>query len=95
MERLLKVGDITLDMRMFTASRKDRHINLTPGEFKLLSYLMLNSERVVSKEEIVRNLWNREITTNNVEVYIRYLRKKLGNDSIETRHGFGYVIGPQ
>ena len=76
-----------------------RSIELTPTEFKLLHYLMLNTGRVVSKAQILDRVWNYDFdgNANVVEIYISYLRKKidsLGPRLIHTVRGVGYSLRP-
>ncbi len=74
----------------------DTLIPLTKKEFELLSYLMLNKNLVLTREQIVDNIWGYEYTaeTNVTDVYIRYLRSKIdetfGTNFIRTVRGVGY-----
>jgi DNA-binding response OmpR family regulator len=94
----LLVGDLALDAGRRTLRRGDTPIRLTRREFALLEYLMRNTERVVSKDEILRDVWGdpegRE--PNLVEVYIGYLRRKIdqpfGITSLRTVRGRGYRL---
>ncbi|MEU1205313.1 response regulator transcription factor [Nocardia sp. NPDC005825] len=93
---ILRVGDLTLDPSQRTVRRGEADINLTPREFGLLEFLMRRKEVVLTKTEILRNVWdaNYEGPENVVEVYIGYLRRKVDTPfrraSIETRRGVGY-----
>ena len=71
-----------------------RDLELSRKEFALLEYLMRNAGRVVSKENIIAHVWDYEsdILPNTVEVFIGYLRDKIGKDIIKTIRGFGYKI---
>lgn len=94
---ILETGDITLSPRDFTVTRGNQEVILTRTEYELLKYLMENEGRIVPKSELLEVVWqNRGKSTtkeNTVEVYIRYLRCKLGApNQIETRRGFGYRI---
>lgn len=78
--------------------REGKEIRLTPREFNLLEYLLRNKNRIISKDELSRNLWgdNYEVTPNTIEVYINFLRNKVdrGFESklIMTKPGFGYYL---
>ena len=95
---ILRAGDLELDLSAHTVSRAGRAITLSAKEFSLLSYLMHNKNRVLSREKIENHIWNFDYEggTNVVDVYIRYLRKKLDTDPgkklIHTVRGSGYVL---
>jgi two-component system OmpR family response regulator len=77
--------------------RDDRLIALTPTEFRLLRYLLLNSGRVLSKAQILDHVWEYDFggDGNVVETFISYLRKKIdaeGEPLIQTVRGFGYSL---
>lgn len=92
------VADLVLDSRGKTASRAGKPLSLSAKEFALLEYMMRNHGRVLSRRQIENNLYNYDYEggTNVVDVYIRYLRKKVdeGFDTklIHTVRGAGYVI---
>ena len=94
----MTVGDLALDVGARTASRAGRTISLSAREYALLEYLMRNRGVVLSRERIEDHVWNFDYEggTNVVDVYIRYLRKKIddGFDKklIHTVRGMGYVI---
>jgi two-component system, OmpR family, response regulator len=97
----LVVGDVELDEASHQVHRSDREVALSPTEFKLLRYLMVNAGRVVSKMQILDKVWGYDFDgdTNIVEAYISYLRRKLGagegdRSPIETVRGVGYVMRP-
>jgi two-component system OmpR family response regulator len=95
----LCVGDLELDEESHEVFRGPVPIELTPTEFKLLHYLMLNSGRVVSKAQILDRVWQYDFdgNANVVEIYISYLRKKidsLGPRLIHTVRGVGYSLRP-
>lgn len=95
---VLTVGDLVLDPAARQAHRAGREVGLTPREFALLEYLMRNAGQVLSKAEIIDNVWDShfEGPLNVVEVYIGYLRKKIdqpfGVQSLVTMRGFGYRL---
>src|SRR4030043_1689595 len=76
---VLKSGNLTLDLNSYKVTRAGKEINLSKKEFSLLAYLLKNKDRVLSKEQIINNVWNfdADILPNTVEVYIGYLRDKI------------------
>jgi DNA-binding response OmpR family regulator len=94
----LRVGDLELDRLDHTARRGTRQIVLTNKEFALLEHLMLNRGQAVSRVELLDAVWNMEApqTTNIVDVYVNYLRRKLQDRPpghlIQTVRGQGYVV---
>ncbi len=92
---VLKVGNLSLDTINIQVKRGNKQIELSKTEFSLLEYLMRNAGKVVSKDQIISHVWDydADVLPNTVEVYIGYLRKKLGQpDLIKTVRGFGYKI---
>ncbi len=93
---VLSSGDVELD----PASRQVRvaaePVALTPREFGLLEYLLRHPDRVVTKIEILDHVWDMaaDVTPNAVEVYVGYLRRKLGRRLVETVRGVGYRLEP-
>ena len=95
----LRVGDLTLDEDAREVWRAGRAIDLTATEFELLRYLMQNPRRVISKSQILNQVWNYDFgrDAHVVELYISYLRKKIDADlppMIHTVRGSGYVLKP-
>lgn len=93
----LQVGDVVLDEDAFRVWRGNEEISLSPTEFRLLRYLMLNRERVVSKAQIIDHVWDYDFAGDpaSVETYISYLRRKLRDRDaqlIRTVRGFGYSM---
>ena len=92
------IADLTLDVASHSVTRGGAAISLSAKEFALLEYMMRNKGLVLSREKIENNLWNYDYVggTNAVDVYIRYLRKKIddGRDKklIHTVRGAGYVL---
>ena len=92
------LSDLTLDSRSHAVQRGGNDIKLSAKEFSLLEYLLRNKGRVLSREDIENNLWNFDYEggTNAVDVYIRYLRKKIDEPFeeklIHTIRGVGYVL---
>ncbi len=94
----LSVGDLTIDPLTREVRRGDRVVALTQKEYALLEFLARRAGSSVSREEISRTVWKQELdpTTNIVDVYINYLRKKLDQDNdrplLHTVRGVGYMI---
>ncbi|MDT5034943.1 MAG: two-component system, OmpR family, response regulator [Micromonosporaceae bacterium] len=93
---VLTVGDLTLDPATRQVGRDGREIVLTAREYALLEYLMRHAGRVVSKIELLDHVWDAGADTapNVVEVYIGYLRRKVGRDVVATVRGAGYRLVP-
>lgn len=95
---IFTLADLTVDTRSRIVKRGDNEISLSAKEYDILEYLMLNKGIVLSREKIENHVWNFDYSggTNIVDVYIRYLRKKLddGYDRklIHTVRGMGYVL---
>ena len=89
---ILAAGDVRLDPATRRCWRGDVEVALTPREFSLAEFLLRRKGRVVSRNSIAEHVWDAEldIDSNVVEVYIGYLRRKLGRADIETVRGFGY-----
>jgi len=95
---VLEAGDIRLDPASRAVSRGSTSIELTAREFAVLEYLMRRRGEVVSKRDVIENVWDYDFEgdPNIVEVYVRHLRNKLdrpfGREAIETLRGFGYRL---
>ncbi len=95
----LFVADLELDLDRKAVRRGDSFIDLTAKEFSLLEYFMRNPGRVLSRNDIAEKVWDAsfEFSTNVVDVYVNFLRKKIdkGFDKklIHTKVGFGYIFG--
>ncbi len=90
---VVRVGDVTLDPRTHLVTRQDRPIQLTPREYELLELFLRHPGEVLSKEVILDRLWGYAFDDNLVEVYVGYLRRKLGEPPVvETLRGAGYVL---
>jgi two-component system copper resistance phosphate regulon response regulator CusR len=94
----LVYADMSLDVDMKTVIRNGKVMKLTPKEFNLLKYLILNPERILTRAEIAEKVWNTRFDTgtNFIDVYINYLRAKVdkGFDTklIHTRQGIGFIL---
>jgi two-component system OmpR family response regulator len=97
---VLMAGDLTLDVARRRVERDGREITLTPREYGLLEFLMRHRGDTVSKAEILAGVWDPAFDgdPNVVEVYVRYLRKKIdtpfARHAIETVRGMGYRLNP-
>ncbi|KUL25448.1 response regulator transcription factor [Streptomyces regalis] len=92
----LRYGDLVLDHATRRARRGERTIELTPAEYRLLRHLLVNAERVLSKEQIGRHVWDDPPTDSAIERLVSRLRRKVNGEQpplIHTRRGFGYWLG--
>lgn len=95
---ILKLGDLELNLNSKIVTRAGQRIDLTTREYALLEYLMQNKGRIVSRVEISERVWSLDFdtSTNVIDVYISYLRKKIdkGHDLklLHTVVGMGYVL---
>ena len=94
----LKVADLEVDLDKKFVTRSGKEIRLTPKEFFLLEYLLRNKNRVVSRLDILENVWDIQfdLSTNVVDVYMNYLRNKVDKPFeeklIQTVVGMGYIV---
>jgi two-component system OmpR family response regulator len=97
-ESVIRAGEITMDQDTHDVQVGEASIDLSPTEFKLLRYLMLNPNRVLSKAQILDHVWEYDFNGDAgiVESYISYLRRKIDPHSteplIQTKRGFGYML---
>lgn len=90
---VLTAGDLVLDPATRTVTQAGLPVDLTPRELALLEYLMRHSDRVVGKVELRDHVWDGSgEDLNVVEVYVGYLRRKLGRDAVTTVRGAGYRV---
>jgi two-component system, OmpR family, copper resistance phosphate regulon response regulator CusR len=95
----LFAADLELDLDRKAVRRGDSFIDLTAKEFSLLEYFMRNTGRVLSRNDIAEKVWDAsfEFSTNVVDVYVNFLRKKIdkgfSKKLIHTKVGFGYIFG--
>lgn len=96
-----EIADLQIDPNKKVVFRDAKQIHLTPKEYSLLEYLVKNKNRVISKDELARNLWDDAygVTPNTIEVYINFLRNKIDRDFshklVLTKPGFGYYISTE
>lgn len=95
---LLKYADIEMNIHTKIVKRNQQIIDLTPKEFKLLEFMLQNTERVLSRTEIAEKVWETHFDTgtNFIDVYINYLRKKIDKpfayNLIHTKSGQGFIL---
>jgi len=93
----IECGPVRLDSRSGRVTVDGNPIKLTSHEYKVLEYLMLHRERVVSRTELIEHLYDQDFDrdSNTIEVFVGRLRKKVSSDLIETVRGLGYrIIAP-
>ncbi|MEU4830118.1 response regulator transcription factor [Streptosporangium sp. NPDC023615] len=96
-DRTLRVGDLEVEPDGHRVTRAGRSVRLSPTEFRLLHYLILNAGKVVSKAQILEHVWRYDFAGDSsiVDTYVSYLRRKadtVGPKLIHTVHGVGYVL---
>lgn len=95
---LLKIDELTMDLKSRSVAREGTTIELTPTEFELLRFLIQHQDEVMTREQIISEVWGYDFVgdTNVVDVYIRYLRQKVdkpfSSKLIQTIRGIGYLI---
>ena len=96
-QETLSVHDVQLDPAARTVKQNGLEVCLSVREFDLLHALMLNVDRVLSREQLEQHLysWGSEVDSNAVEVHVHHLRKKLGASVIQTVRGVGYLLARQ
>jgi DNA-binding response OmpR family regulator len=92
---ILGAGNVTLDPATHEVELAGTPVSLTPREYALLEYFLRHPGRVVAKIELLDNVWDATENTdpNAVEVYVGYLRRKLGRSVLRTVRGAGYRLG--
>ena len=91
---VLRAGELTLDLRTRRVTVGERSVELTAREFALTETLMRHPGQVLSREQLLSHVWGYDFApeSNVVDVYIRYLRRKLGPGVISTARGMGYRL---
>ncbi|PSL48235.1 winged helix family two component transcriptional regulator [Chitinophaga niastensis] len=95
---VLRIADLELDTDTKSANRQGKNIQLTATEYRLLEYLLKNPRKVLSRMEILEQVWGIDFNMNTkvVDVYINYLRKKINKNNpaelIQTVVGLGYML---
>ena len=98
-QRELRAGDLVLDEVRWTVHRGGRQVDLSPTEFRLLACLMRNQGQVLTRTQLLKEVWGwpQDGQSQVVETYVSYLRRKLdalGPRLIHTRRGVGYLLRP-
>ena len=90
----LQAAGVALDPAARHVLRDGQRVTLSTREFDLLHLLMLNAGRVMSREQLERQLygWGQEVDSNAIEVHVHHLRRKLGSAVVQTIRGVGYVL---
>lgn len=95
--RMLRHGEIALDLRARRVTLGQRPVVLTAREFDLLAFFLRHPGRAVTRETLLAEVWgeDEDHTLNVVDVYVSYLRRKLGGSGAELRtvRGYGYILG--
>ncbi len=88
----IKLGDLTIDRTSYTIKVKGREISLPKKEFELLFFLAQNPNKVFSRDDLLQNIWGSDVyvLARTVDVHIRKVREKIGDDYITTVKGVGY-----
>lgn len=91
---VFEVGDVSLDMVGRSVERAGVPVHLTTKEFQLMEYLLRRRGEVVSKDQLLDHVWADEdrVQHNTVETFVANVRKKLGDDTIQTVRGYGYKV---
>jgi two-component system response regulator MprA/two-component system response regulator TrcR len=97
-EEVLRVADLEVNTSTMEVRRGERRIDLTAREYELLQFMAQNPRRVLSRDLLLARVWDQEygVETNVVDVYVGYLRKKIGEPGrprlIQTVRGAGYAL---
>ena len=91
---VLKVAELELNTSTYEVKMGEKQISLSNKEFSLTEYLMRNAGKVLTKDQIISHVWNydADVLPNTVEVYVKALRRKIGQNLIKTVRGFGYKM---
>jgi two-component system copper resistance phosphate regulon response regulator CusR len=93
---VLRQGDISLDLRTRRATVGGRTVDLSAREFSLAELFLRHPDQVLSREQLLSHVWGYDFdpSSNIIDVYVGYLRKKFGSNKIETVRGMGYRLAP-
>jgi two-component system alkaline phosphatase synthesis response regulator PhoP len=88
------LGELVIDTQSYEVKKDGKVLNLTPKEFELLRFMVSNVNKVLTREILLEKIWGYEYTgdTRTVDVHIRRLRKKIGQEHIKTIRGLGYKL---
>lgn len=92
--KLIELGDLVIDKNNFKVTKNGEHFLLPKKEFDLLYLLASNTQKVFKREEILDKVWGNDVIVGErtIDVHIRRLREKLGDNSIQTLKGIGYKL---
>ena len=97
MRNVLEHRDLVLDLGSFRVFRGGAEIHLSMTEYRLLELLVRNANRIVARQEILSSVWHNESGENNLDAFVRLLRKKIDSAPqtplIQTHRGLGYSVG--
>ena len=97
MRNVLEYRDLVLDLGSFRVFRGGAEIHLSMTEYRLLELLVRNANRIVTRQEILSSVWRNESGENNLDAFVRLLRKKIDSAPqtplIQTHRGLGYSVG--
>lgn len=92
----MTLGDYTIDLEKMEVRNEEEKIHLSTLEFDLIKYFAQNKAKVITRQELYEKVWGEFdgdfMFSKTVDVYIGYLRKKLGREIIETKKGHGYMV---
>jgi DNA-binding response OmpR family regulator len=93
-QTVLRAGDLALDLRTRRAAVDDQSVELSAREFAMLEVFIRHAGQVLSREQLLSHVWGYDYDpgSNVVDVYVGYLRRKLGSDRIATVRGMGYML---
>ncbi len=94
---ILECGNMVMNTQLYTVTQNQKELDFSPTEFKLLKYLFENKNKVLTRTQILHNVWGIDFdsTTNVVDVYISYIRNKIDESEFKMIHtikGIGYII---
>jgi two-component system, OmpR family, alkaline phosphatase synthesis response regulator PhoP len=91
-QSLITLGDLTIDRTSYTIKINNKEVNLPKKEFELLYFLAQNPNKVFSREDLLQNIWGTDVyvLARTVDVHIRKVREKIGEEYITTVKGVGY-----
>ncbi|MCS6972906.1 MAG: response regulator transcription factor [Cyclobacteriaceae bacterium] len=92
---VITIGDLVIDRDSYTVKVQGREVSLPKKEFELLFFLAQNPNKVFSREDLLQNIWGSDVyvLARTVDVHIRKVREKIGEDYITTVKGVGYKFG--
>lgn len=98
---MIIASDIHINTTQKKVTRQNLEIQLTPREYQILVKLCKNKGEIVSKNELIKEIWGTalDVNTNTIEVYVNFLRNKIdkpfGKNSIKTKIGYGYFLSDE